>query len=166
MATTVLFYTYGGDPKVVDKSGYLSATPTSKSCALTQPCDVEQPELTLAYDNSDLQGFNYAYISDFGRYYFITAKETDSAGQLHMQLQSDPLYTWASDIEDWDLVISRSGQPPQGHSTYTRDPLLPLAADRSVKTYKFAEDMSPFNVATASSTAYNYVLNVAGREQS
>lgn len=162
--TTIKLYTYTGDPKVVDKSGYLSQTPESRSCALTQPCDIEQPSVILAYSAADARAYNYAYIADFGRYYFIVGRETDSAGQLHLNLQSDPLYTWVSDIEDWDLMISRSAQPPQEHSTYTRDPLLPLAADREVKTYKFDDASNPFNVAGMSDVDYNFVLNVAGRE--
>lgn len=164
MATTIYFYTYTGDPKAVDKSGSLS-TPATKTCKLTSPCDVSAPTVILTYSSTDLQGYNYAYIPDFGRYYFITARETDSAGQLRLQLQTDGLYTWAADISTWDLIISRSGQPPEGHSTYTRDPLLPLAADREITTYRFNDEDNPFNVSTATDTSYNYVLNVAGREQ-
>jgi hypothetical protein len=63
-------------------------------------------------------------------------------------------------------MISRSAQPPQEHSTYTRDPLLPLAADREVNTYKFNDDNNPFNVSDLAVTDYNFVLNVAGRETS
>ena len=164
MATSIIFYAYTGDPKVVNKAAYLS-TGTSKTCKLTSPCDVSQPTVILSYNAADLRGYNYAYIADFGRYYFITDRETDSAGQLRLQLQTDGLYTWMSDINAWDLLISRSGQPPAGHSTYTRDPLLPLAADRDIATYRFDDAENPFNIDSATSTSYNYVLNVAGREQ-
>lgn len=162
--TTIYLYTYTGDPKVVDKSSYLSGTPESRSCALTQPCDIEQPSVILAYSAADARSFNYAYIPEFGRYYNIIGRETDSAGQLHLSLQSDPIFTWAADVSSWPLMISRSAQPPQGQSTYTRDPLLPLAADREVKTYKFDDEGNPFNVSSLSDTDYNFVLNVAGRE--
>lgn len=166
MATTVLFYTFTGDPKAIDKSSYLSLIPVSKSCQLTSPCDVETPELILGYSSSDLKAYNYCYISEFGRYYFITARETDAAGMLRLQLQSDPLYSFKSDITAWDVIISRSAQTFEQRPTYTKDPLLPLASDREVKTYKFKDDNNPFNVDKATSTSYNYVLYVAGREQS
>ena len=42
-------------------------TGTDVSAAAYDPQSVEQPQLLLSTANSD---YNYAYISDFGKYYF------------------------------------------------------------------------------------------------
>jgi hypothetical protein len=43
---------------------------------------------------------------------------------------------------------------------YVRDEQLPLLSSRETATIKF--DDSEFNINTADTTSYNYILNVAG----
>lgn len=85
-------------------------TPASHSCVLkSQDCSLMNPVITLAVDVSSLAGFNYAYIQDYGKYYFIASPPTAVAyNRAEIELEEDVLMTYASQILNLSGIVKRS----------------------------------------------------------
>lgn len=85
-------------------------TPASHSCALkSQDCSLMNPVLTLAADVGSLAGFNYAYIQDYGKYYFIASPPTAVGyNRAEIELEEDVLMTYASQILNLSGIVKRS----------------------------------------------------------
>jgi len=73
---------------------------------LQNACDVINPVIIVGYDSSFLTK-NYAYIADFGRYYFITGFETDNK-EIAISMHVDVLMTYKDDIKNSKARIVRS----------------------------------------------------------
>lgn len=85
-------------------------TASSHNCVLkSQDCSLMNPVLTLAADVSSLAGFNYAYIQDYGKYYFIASPPTAVAyNRAEIELEEDVLMTYASQILNLSGIVKRS----------------------------------------------------------
>lgn len=71
-------------------------TPIVKTCSVKDGITLEDPVIYMAYDTS-LLGLNYAYIPDFGRYYFVTGREIDGK-TIYITLHVDVLMSFKNDI--------------------------------------------------------------------
>lgn len=71
-------------------------TPIVKTCAVKDGITLEDPVIYMAYDTS-LLGLNYAYIPDFGRYYFVTGRDIDGK-TIYITLHVDVLMSFKNDI--------------------------------------------------------------------
>jgi hypothetical protein len=81
--------------------------------------------------------FNYAYISEFGRFYYITDWTADN-GQWIAQLQCDVLATWKDNIGDTDLYVLRASAESDGSIIDTMYPAV------TSPTFATSEGLSPF----------------------
>lgn len=72
------------------------ATPIVKTCSVKDGITLEDPVIYMSYDIS-LLGLNYAYIPDFGRYYFVTGIEIDGK-TIYISLHVDVLMSFKNDI--------------------------------------------------------------------
>lgn len=71
-------------------------TPIVKACSVKDGITLEDPVLYLGYD-STLLTYNYVYIPEFNRYYFVTGREID--GQtMYISLHVDVLASFKNDI--------------------------------------------------------------------
>lgn len=75
----------------VDKSGYLTQV-AQLTGNLREPSDLINPSITIEY--SGLPGANYAYISGFGRYYFITNITSIATNLWRLDMHEDVLMTF------------------------------------------------------------------------
>ena len=75
----------------VDKSGYLTQV-AQLTGNLREPSDLINPSITIEY--SGLPGTNYAYISGFGRYYFITNITSIATNLWRLDMHEDVLMTF------------------------------------------------------------------------
>lgn len=110
---TVTLYTCTDDPRKLDKT--ITAIGTAITAEPTDDCSVITPRLILTYDSSRL-ACNYFYISDFGRYYFVTGMTVMPGGLIDLTGKIDVLKTYADGIKNCTAVITRSesiGQPTQ-----------------------------------------------------
>lgn len=82
-------------------SGELVSTGTLK-----ESCDVLNPVITMAY-NAYHVNINYAYIPDFGRYYFVENYVIDG-DLVHIKLHVDVLYTYRNIILNSPCIAARS----------------------------------------------------------
>lgn len=96
---------------------------TTITAELKAPIDIERPTIyisaTDAYD-----GYNYCYIAEFGRYYFMTP--VAGVGQtMTFECQSDPLMSFKDQILACPAVVARN---PWHWDLYLPDPKLPVEA--------------------------------------
>ena len=110
MALTVNIGKTSDDTIVLEKSvTWIMDGSSAKnySCKPTDNCDILLPGLILGY-NSDIVKCNYAYISDFGRYYFFRDPQLLTGGRMLLQLSVDVLNSWPGIIKNSPGVITRA----------------------------------------------------------
>ena len=96
-------YINNSEPERVIKSLTNVATLTG---SLHNESDVVNPYVIIegAYFPSSA---NYAYIADFGRYYYVTEVSSIRNGYIGVSLASDPLMSFANDIKNLRAIIDR-----------------------------------------------------------
>lgn len=100
---TVTAYTNISEINRVGKSLTTVATYTG---SLRGPCDVLSPVITLNL-SSVPTNVNYMYISEFGRYYFVTGWNVEITGLITVSLSVDVLETYKELIKATRAVIER-----------------------------------------------------------
>lgn len=98
-----LYYTID-TPIKVDKSltalGTLTGTPTSN-------INIDSPVFKITYSNI-IPSVNYAYIPDFGKYYFVKPPTINTDGSAVLEMSVDVLKTYGAAIKNCDAVVIRS----------------------------------------------------------
>lgn len=79
---------------------------TTISASVKDACDLHDPIIRLVHDASHMN-FNYAYIADFGRYYYVDPPEIDSKEDI-FYLHVDQLMSFAGDIKASKGTATRS----------------------------------------------------------
>lgn len=100
MALTVDLYTFD---KPKNSTKLPTGTPQTLSCVLKDSCSILDPALEIQTLTTP-QGFNYAYIPSFNRYYFIN-DWTYERGLWTAHLTVDPLASWKSYIGSRQYVV-------------------------------------------------------------
>lgn len=142
IATKIAMYNYSGDPRLVNKAipTYNPQGTNVLNAYLSNTCDIMHPTVTIPYNANVVYGqsvWNYAYIPDWGRYYFVSNYTTDSAGKLILNLDIDVLTTYATNILGSDVTVVRwSG----AGINYVQDDKLPVWATR---TKKIVHNLTP-----------------------
>ena len=154
MAITVTFYNFAkksNSTKVPASSG------TSFDCILKAPSGMLFPEIQLQLPMSQTPLWNYAYIADFGRYYWI--KEWTYEGRLwNASLSVDVLASFKSDIGSSTLYILRSASAYDGDIIDTMYPIkTSCMTDSTDQTESAWWALSP-NAASGS-----FIVGVRGR---
>lgn len=117
---SITLYGTTDDARVIDKT---LTTVKSISAKPVEPMTILTPRFTIDYD-ADVIAANYAYISDFGRYYYITDISITTGNRMTITLKVDVLKTYADDIKECSVVVSRS--EAAGNPTYIPDSSLPI----------------------------------------
>lgn len=124
MSLSITLYTSTADPKELDKSSKLTQIGSAAITATpTNDIDVLNPTVLLNY-NSNYIGANYAYISAFGRYYYINDKSVKPGQSITLTMSVDPLMSFRNQIKNCTACVTRSesvGQP-----TMIPDDRLPI----------------------------------------
>ena len=127
MSVNVKFYITGDNPNVMNKSLTQIA---SVDCDIKEPVNKERPEV---YVSGNLIGVNYAYIAEFGRYYFVYPTG-EHAITTRLQLESDPLMSFKVGILACPAVVARN---PWHFDLYVPDNNLPIEARTASAVLKF-----------------------------
>jgi hypothetical protein len=69
--------------------------------------DVESPVI-LIESSSDLAAYNYVYIEEFTRYYFIEKHRIIRNNLWEFTLQEDYLFSWKDIIYTWNVQLERA----------------------------------------------------------
>ena len=128
----IKLYTVTDDPRKLVKT-LPTASPgyDPRSGAVRGSIDILRPEVLV---EGGVVLANYAYIPDFGRYYFIEEREAVRIGLQRLSLRVDVLMSWAAQIKDCPAVCSRSAA---NVSAFIPDSRKPEQAFRlhTVKTF-------------------------------
>lgn len=122
MAFNVTLYTFS-------KRKNSTAKPTGGlvfSGLMREPCGVIRPSVSFEFAAGvNPSAYNYAYIPDFGRYYFIN--EWTSVGRLWVcSMEVDALASWQEEIGQTRAYILRSSSAYNGNLT---DNLYPISSE-------------------------------------
>lgn len=88
---------------------------------------------------TNLSEYNYAYIEDFGRYYFIDSITAERADLWSFTLRTDVLMTYASDIRALTGTVDRQEHLRNG---YLQDSQYQAKQYRQITTKSFPNAMT------------------------
>ena len=114
--------------------------------------DTMDPVLKLS-KSIDSKAFNYVYLQDTNKYYYVTKPPEFKEGFYTISLHEDVLKTWAKEIKECDAIIERN---EYNFNLYQNDPKMKLYSYESVRTVQFP---AGFNFNTQ-----NFVMGVVGSQ--
>lgn len=150
---SITLYKYTGEINVINKN--LGSPLFTANGAFRDDIDVLNPTFSLGnlegLTEDIVQNCNYMYISEFERYYFITAKTIPYDTELILSGKVDVLRTYAVDIMNLNAIVERNSV---NYNNYL--------IDHSAQAYNFPMVLTkrfprPFG-------ALNYYLTVAGSQ--
>ena len=123
------------DNKTVNKvlSGELSFDGTARD-----PLDVVNPVIEIQGDIMAYQAYNYAFIPNYNRYYFVEF-QGDSYGMNTMKLRCDVLMTAAVYLRQRQATITRNERM---YNAYLNDPDFSSYAYTNIVTKSFPQGIS------------------------
>ena len=119
--------------------------------------NISAPNLIIVNATGAIANNNYAYIADYQRYYYVDSVTIGRNGMYIVQLSVDVLMSYADGIKNLSATISR--QENIGINDIV-DSLLPLQNRKELAVIEF--ESSEFNISSAGTGDYNFVLNVSG----
>ena len=105
---TVIFYKYNGIKNKINKT--LSNGLTINDVIMHNDFDITAFELLIKDTNFNSE-YNYCYIQDLGRYYFIENVEKMNGTIYKIRLTVDVLKSFSTQIENINAVITKSENP-------------------------------------------------------
>lgn len=104
---------------------------TRFECRINMPCTVTRPNVALVFgDNSVYPDYNYCYIDQFHRYYFIS-EWTYTNGLWFADCRVDTLASWWDDLKDSTQYVTRNAAV---FDTYCQDLLYPATTKCTFQT--------------------------------
>lgn len=101
---TVQFGNFSGDQRNLTKT---LQNGTNINCEIYEDCSIYNPRFILDY-NSSYIGFNYAYVADWNRYYFITGQDLQAGHKIIVRCHCDVLNSFGSQLMDSQFRVKRS----------------------------------------------------------
>ena len=151
MSTSVQLGSITQDQRTVVKNFTAS---TTRQCNFYGEFDLYSPVVKIEYDE-DVFTYNYAYLPNLHRYYFITSIKGNPGETLYLQLREDVLMTFRTQILGLTCEVVRSST---SQAKFLNDNQMPIKADLQVQNYEFSS--TPFS--TADVVSGNYLLTVIG----
>lgn len=150
MAVTVTFYTFSKNPDS-------TARPSGGrdfECEIIAPSSVIAPQIRLSLGGGNPSSYNFAYIADFNRYYWVTDWTYDK-GLWTASLSVDVLATYRDEIGSSSQYILRAASERNG---YVIDSFYPTTAKWTTITTQAAA--APFFKDLPNG---EYILGVIGQ---
>lgn len=143
---TLTLYSNASEYAALDKelTQVISLTGT-----LREESSIIDPVLTVEGLDEYITEINYAYIPEFGRYYFITNIESVRTNLWRLSLHVDVLHTYAEGIRTNSAIIERNENE---YDLQLNDGLFQTRQNPRIAQYPFP---AGFNT-------WNFVLAVAG----
>lgn len=126
----IKLYKTVSDPKTANK---ILTDEISINGIARDPVDVVNPVILYDGDNTTIAGYNYAYIEDYGRYYFMKV-QNDSYKLNSLIMTSDVLMTANTWLRQRTATISRNERL---YNSYLNDPEFSAYAYRNVVVKQF-----------------------------
>lgn len=106
----IQLYQTSSDPREMPK--ILTAVGSAISGALRDETSIITPSIMV---NTDPRSANYAYISEFSRYYFIEEVTSVRTGLWMIKLRCDVLETYYNKIMESPCIVERSSSLPNSY---------------------------------------------------
>lgn len=148
------FYNSTNDTHVVNKLLY---APFTVSGNLRDEQSITSPAIEIASDTSILN-YNYCYIPDLKRYYFIMAIDSVRTGLWRIFLHVDVLMSFKEQFLPLSAVIARQENL---YNLYLADDRFLVNTPRRIYTVPF-----PNRLPAAADGTKSFVLTIAGGEGS
>lgn len=117
----VKFYNTSDDPLTLNKT---LLDEIEKDCKPYEGCTLLHPSVILAYDET-VANRNYAYIEEWGRYYFVGNPQVAPGSRIIIPMDVDPLMSWADGIRSAPIIAERSANK---YNSYIADPNINIKA--------------------------------------
>ena len=130
------------------KVGKTLTSASTHTGTLREGCEVVNPSIILEGDN--LSDFNYMYIPEFHRYYFITGITSIKKGLWQIDGHCDVLETYKEQIKSQKAVVERQENE---YNLYLNDPEWKVYKNKQVLTREFSSGFLDSG---------NYFLTVVG----
>lgn len=128
---TINLYNVSDDNEKVDKT--LGTAKSFTNCSIKEQTDVTN--ITLRIQTSDnLSAYNYAYVDEYGRYYFIDKIETTPTGYWVLSCRCDVLMSFKTQLLELKGTVTRSESLFNG---YLMDSQYKAYAYRNIVTKTF-----------------------------
>lgn len=101
----IILYKIDCNFETLDKTQFLSNGITLDYLKCTKENEYLNPTLLLKYD---IRKFNYCYISDYDRYYFIDNVTMLNGGLFEVDLEEDLLYSHIDEIKNITADLNES----------------------------------------------------------
>lgn len=105
---TVIFYKYNDIKNKINKT--LSGGLTVNDVVIQNDFDITAFELLIKNSNFNSE-YNYCYIQDLGRYYFIESVEKMNGTIYRIRVSVDVLKSFSTQIENIQAIITKSENP-------------------------------------------------------
>ena len=105
---TVIFYKYDSIKNKINKT--LSNGLTINDVVIQNDFDITDFELLIKNNNFNSE-YNYCYIQDLRRYYFIESVEKMNGTIYKIRVSVDVLKSYANDIQNISAIITKSENP-------------------------------------------------------
>lgn len=145
---TITFYYNTSDNNVLDKQ-IQEAFTSPMLGILRDESSILAPVITVEASVSSFANVNYAYISEFGRYYYIEDISSIRNGLTQITMRVDVLMSYKDQIKNSSALVKRNAY---NYNLLLNDGSLAAYADGHVLAYQFSSGFS----------TENYVLIVAG----
>ncbi len=145
---TIKLYNVSDDNEKINKT--LGTAKEFTSSTIKDQTDVTN--ITLRIQTTDnLSGYNYAYVSEYGRYYFIDKIETTPTGYWVLSCRCDVLMSFKDQLLQLDGTVTRSESLYNG---YLNDSEYKALAYRKIVTKQFptAVNQDTFILMTVGAT--------------
>lgn len=127
----IKLYINNSDPKAINKS--LTNEIILSDAIARDPVDIVNPIIEYEGDNTTIAAYNYAYIQDYNRYYFIEP-QNDSYNLNTLRLRCDVLASARDYLLSRYATITRNERL---YNAYINDPDFPSYAYTNIVTKAF-----------------------------
>lgn len=131
----IKLYQCTSDPKSINKT---LESEKDVSGVARDPVDVINPVIDIEHNGLAIAGYNYAYIEDYARYYFMEVKQ-DSYNMATIRLHCDVLKTAASWLRARSATITRNEAL---YNSYLNDPDFKSYAYTNIVTKAFPQGVN------------------------
>lgn len=125
-------------PSEVNKVTKVLTDELSLTGELRESSSVITPNIKI--EDDDLTDYNYAYIPEFGRYYFITNITSVRNNLWELAMRVDVLMTYADEIKANTAVIARNSNL---WNLYYQDEQFKILNYETIQTKAFGVSLNP-----------------------
>lgn len=148
---TIKTYRFLGDSRKINKT--LTAVSTYSNAVIVGDMSVQSPTISLQLDSfTDVINFNYIYIPELRRYYYVDNSTIREDGFVQIQCRVDVLKSFSTDI----LASTQFVERQQNKCTYQLpDNLYNIKSNRNLTIKNFGDDIIVPN--------YDFILTTYGK---